>query len=115
MPEPSSTTRAASTPCMEEPDGDMLEAFDMCREMCFRIAWKPYMFSQTLPELLRGMRAETLLVWGDDDKVVPLSACDRYLTALPAARREIVSGCGHAVDMEKPEALAGLTIEFLKD
>jgi hypothetical protein len=30
-----------------EPSTDQLEAWDIAREMCFRIAWKPYMYSQT--------------------------------------------------------------------
>ena len=37
-----------------EPSTDQLEAWDIAREMCFRIAWKPYMYSQTLPHLLRS-------------------------------------------------------------
>ena len=39
---------------------DQLVAWDLCREMCFRIAWKPYMYSQTLPHLLGGVRAPAL-------------------------------------------------------
>ena len=39
-----------------EPSTDQLEMWDICREMSFRIAWKPYMYSQTLPHLL-GARA----------------------------------------------------------
>ena len=35
-----------------EPSTDQLEMWDICREMSFRIAWKPYMYSQTLPHLL---------------------------------------------------------------
>ena len=35
---------------------DQLEAWDIAREMCFRIAWKPYMYSQTLPYLLGAVR-----------------------------------------------------------
>jgi len=53
---------------------DQLVEWDLCREMCFRIAWKPYMYSQTLPYLLGGVRAPALVVWGDDDKIVPRSA-----------------------------------------
>ena len=34
-----------------EPPIDQLEMWDICREMSFRIAWKPYMYSQTLPHL----------------------------------------------------------------
>ena len=96
-----------------EPTGDMLEGFDICREMCFRTAWKPYMFSQTLPNLLQSMTAETLVVWGEHDKVVPISSCERYMASLPNARKEIVKGSGHAVDMEKPDDLASLVNSFL--
>ena len=96
-----------------EPSNDQLEEWDVCREMCFRIAWKPYMYSQTLPHLLGGVRAPALVVWGDDDKVVPLSAGRVYAKALPSARLEIVKACGHSVDMEQPEALARLVGDFL--
>jgi len=95
-----------------EPSTAQLVAWDICREMCFRIAWKPYMYSQTLPNLLRSMSAPTLVVWGEHDKVVPASAAEVYLAALPDARREVVAGSGHAVDMEKPDALARLVGEF---
>ncbi len=53
---------------------DQLVEWDLCREMTFRIAWKPYMYSPTLPHLLGGVRAPAFVVWGDDDKIVPKSA-----------------------------------------
>jgi pimeloyl-ACP methyl ester carboxylesterase len=96
-----------------EPTNDQLEMWDICREMSFRVAWKPYMYSQTLPHLLGAVRAPALLVWGDEDKVVPQSAAKRYLEALPNARLEIVKRCGHCVDMEQPEALAKLVTDFI--
>ncbi len=96
-----------------EPSGDHLEMWDICREMSFRIAWKPYMYSQTLPHLLCSVRAASLIVWGDDDKVVPQSAAKRYVEALPDAKLQIVKSCGHCVDMEQPEALAKLVTDFI--
>ena len=45
-----------------EPSVDQLEMWDICREMSFRIAWKPYMYSQTLPHLLGAVRAPALVV-----------------------------------------------------
>lgn len=92
---------------------DQLEAWDIAREMSFRIAWKPYMYSQQLPHLLGVVKAPALIVWGDDSKVVPLSAAHAYKKALPNARLEIVKGSGHAVEMEKPTELAKLVIPFL--
>ena len=93
---------------------DQLVAWDLCREMCFRIAWKPYMYSQTLPHLLGGVRAPALVVWGDDDKVVPRSAGELYARSLPEARLETVAAAGHCVDMEQPEALARLVVPFIE-
>jgi pimeloyl-ACP methyl ester carboxylesterase len=97
----------------EEPSNDQLVAWDIGREMSFRIAWKPYMYSQTLPNLLGAVHAPALLVWGDDDKVVPLSAGRRYAKALPNARLHTIARCGHCVDMERPDELAALVTGFL--
>ena len=96
-----------------EPSTDQLEMWDICREMSFRIAWKPYMYSQTLPHLLGAVRAPALVVWGGEDKVVPTSAGKRYVEALPNAKLHIVKSCGHCVDMEQPEVLAKLVTEFI--
>ncbi len=95
------------------PTTDQLEAWDVAREMCFRIAWKPYMYSQTLPYLLSSVTAPALLVWGDKDQIVPVSVANPYKSALPNARLEIIKDCGHCVDMEQPEKLAKLVTPFL--
>jgi pimeloyl-ACP methyl ester carboxylesterase len=92
---------------------DQLEAWDIAREMSFRTAWKPYMYSQTLPHLLGGVRAPALVVWGDDDKIVPKSAGELYARSLREARFETVAAAGHCVDMEQPEALARLVTPFI--
>jgi pimeloyl-ACP methyl ester carboxylesterase len=96
-----------------EPSTDQLEMWDICREMSFRIAWKPYMYSQTLPHLLASVKAPALVAWGDDDRVVPPSAAKRYVEALPEAKLEIVRSCGHCIDMEQPETLARLVTGFI--
>ena len=88
-----------------DPTTDQLEAWDICREMCFRVAWKPYMYSQSLPHLLAGVRAPSLVVWGEKDRVVPPSAGAIYAARLPGARHEVVAECGGAVEMEQPDAL----------
>ena len=96
-----------------EPSTDQLEAWDIAREMCFRIAWKPYMYSQTLPHLLGSVKVPALIVWGDKDKIVPVSTAKRYQAALPNAKLEVIENCGHCVDLEQPERLAGLVSTFI--
>ncbi|MGE3272740.1 MAG: alpha/beta fold hydrolase [Chloroflexota bacterium] len=95
------------------PSTDQLEAWDINREMTFRIAWKPYLHSQTLPHLLGGVRAPALVVWGADDRIVPLSCAHQYVQALPQARLEVIPNCGHCVEMERPDDLARLIEQFI--
>ena len=94
---------------------DQLVEWDLCREMTFRIAWKPYMYSPTLPHLLGGVRAPALVVWGDDDKIVPKSAGERYAALLPEARLVTVRAAGHCVEMEQPDELATLVSGFIDE
>ena len=94
---------------------DQLVEWDLCREMSFRIAWKPYMYSPTLPHLLGGVRAPALVVWGDDDQIVPKSAGELYARSLPKARFETVANSGHCVEMEQPDALARLVTGFIEE
>jgi pimeloyl-ACP methyl ester carboxylesterase len=96
-----------------EPPTTTLEQWDLNREMTFRIAWKPYMYGPTLPHLLGSVAVPSLVVWGRQDRVVPLECGERYAKALGRATLEVVEGAGHFVEMEKPEALASLVIRFV--
>jgi pimeloyl-ACP methyl ester carboxylesterase len=96
-----------------EPATAQLEQWDLNREMTFRIAWKPYMYNPTLPHLLSGMTTPTLIVWGRDDRIVPLECGERYAKSLARARLEVVDAAGHFVEMEKPDALARLVLDFV--
>ncbi len=96
-----------------EPSTEQLVAWDRHRESTFRIAWKPYLYSQTLEHLLGGIAAPALIVWGREDQIVPLECGERYRAALANARLEVLEDCGHFVDMEKPAELAALVTTFL--
>ncbi len=91
-----------------EPSTDQLEQWEINREMTFRIAWRPYMYSQTLPHLLGCVDTPALVVWGADDRIVPRSAGEVYAKALPNARLEVIPDCGHLVELERPDTLADL-------
>ncbi len=104
---------AAFTRVYGDVSTDQLEAWDIAREMSFRTAWKPYMYSQTLPHLLGGVRAPALILWGDDDRIVPVSAAAAWHRALPGSTLKTISACGHFAEMEKPAEVAGLTTDFI--
>src|SRR5215468_131594 len=95
-----------------DPPTPLLEQWDLNREMTFRIAWKPYMYNPTLPPLLGGVQTETLIVWGRENRIVPLGCGEQYARALGKSRLTVVDGAGHFVDMEQPETLATLITQF---
>ena len=104
---------AAFTTVYGEVSGEQLEQWDVCREMSFRTAWKPYMYSQTLPHLLGGVRTPALVIHGDDDRIVPISVAHSYTKALRTATMSTVAACGHFAEMDQPEAVGKLTSDFL--
>ena len=94
-----------------EPAPELKELWDFSREMTARLSWKPYMHSRELPHLLREVRTPALLVWGDDDRIVPPDAARLYAEALPNARLATIAACGHFAAFERPEELARLVAE----
>ena len=53
---------------------------------------------------LHRINVPTLIVWGDEDKLVPPQHAELWKKFLPNARIEIFKGAGHLVLDEKPEA-----------
>jgi len=83
------------------------------REMAARLLWKPYMRSHSLPALLQGIATPTLVVWGREDAIIPLSVGQRYARAIPGAMVRVLDRCGHLPEMEQPEAFAQVVLDFL--
>ncbi|WP_328857967.1 alpha/beta fold hydrolase [Williamsia herbipolensis] len=54
----------------------------------------------------------TLLIWGDDDAVIPVAHAHAAHEAMPASRLEILPGVGHFPQVEDPDAVARLLLEF---
>jgi pimeloyl-ACP methyl ester carboxylesterase len=95
-----------------EPTLDQLEQWEINREMTSRIAYKPYMYDQTLPQLIGGVNAPTLIVWGTQNRIAPLICGEQYREAITGARLETISGAGHFLEVEKPVELVKLVREF---
>ena len=78
------------------------------REMTTRLCWKPYMHDPSLIHLLPRVQIPTLIVWGENDRIVPLNAGERIADAMPNARLEVITGAGHLPHIEKPEKVIPL-------
>jgi pimeloyl-ACP methyl ester carboxylesterase len=61
---------------------------------------------------LGSIALPTLLIWGDDDRVVPPAHGERFAELLPDARLLTVRDCGHGLPFEAPEAVADAIADF---
>ena len=58
--------------------------------------------------------APTLLLWGDDDKLIPAAYAREFTSRIKNSRLEIIKNAGHMVMYEQQEALVGAIRKFLK-
>jgi len=64
-------------------------------------------------EDLSSLRQPTLLIWGREDRVIPLDASFLLLKQIPNASLYVLPQCGHWVQWEKAEAFNALVLEFM--
>lgn len=63
--------------------------------------------------MLGGVRAPTLVIWGAEDRWIPVADAERFAAAIPGARRVVFPACGHMPQEERPEETLRLVEEFL--
>jgi pimeloyl-ACP methyl ester carboxylesterase len=63
---------------------------------------------------LGEIAAPTLVVWGDDDPLVPVRDAWEFGELIPDARVVVYEDTGHVAMLERPEAFNGLVRQFLR-
>jgi pimeloyl-ACP methyl ester carboxylesterase len=68
-----------------------------------------------LHERLAGVTAPTLIIWGSDDLIVPVSHAYAAHTLIPNSELRIMRGCGHTPQLERPLEFNQLVLDFLSE
>ena len=63
---------------------------------------------------LSEIQAETLVIWGRDDRFVPLDVGLRVIWGIPRAEMHIFNQCGHWAQWEHADKFNRMVGEFLK-
>jgi pimeloyl-ACP methyl ester carboxylesterase len=79
-----------------------------------RLAWNPYLYDPKLPRRLRRATVPALIVWGNQDKLIPPVYAEEYKRLLPSAQVVYIDQCGHDPTIEQPEEFARMVVEFLR-
>ncbi|HJU29599.1 MAG TPA: alpha/beta hydrolase [Candidatus Binataceae bacterium] len=93
---------------------EQFEAWEDARAETARIAWKPYMFSLNMPQRLENIVGlPTLIIWGKQDPVVPLSAGELYHKRIAGSKLVTLDRCGHMPEIEKSADFVNEVLGFL--
>jgi len=71
-----------------------------------RLAWNPRMHNPQLPYWLHRIDVPTLLVWGEDDRVVPFACHAPFTRAIRQAELVALPQSGHALPIERAREIA---------
>jgi pimeloyl-ACP methyl ester carboxylesterase len=101
------------------PDGrgeldDELRRYQMLR-FGSRVGFRPpYFYNRTLTNRLHRIAAPTLVLWGREDRMVPLAHGETYARSIANAERiNVVEQAGHSVHVEMPGVTAQIVSAFL--
>ena len=71
------------------------------RHTTARLAWEPRLHDPHLPKWLHRIDVPVKLIWGREDRILPVGFVDEYRRLLPRAEIRIVENCGHLPHAEK--------------
>ncbi len=77
------------------------------------LAWKPYMHNPKLPYRLHRIHTPTLVVWGRNDKTIPMAHGQAWAKSIAGAQLATIDKCGHAPHLERPGEFVTLVRNFL--
>jgi pimeloyl-ACP methyl ester carboxylesterase len=75
-----------------------------------KLAWQPRLHDPHMQKWVHRIDIPTLVLWGDDDKLIPPAYGPAWRDLIPGAKLEVIKDCGHVPHLEKAdETLAVIT------
>jgi pimeloyl-ACP methyl ester carboxylesterase len=62
---------------------------------------------------LKSIHAPTLVVWGREDKLIPVARGEKFRDGIAGAKLVVIEQCGHLPQWEKPDEFNRATIDLL--
>jgi 4,5:9,10-diseco-3-hydroxy-5,9,17-trioxoandrosta-1(10),2-diene-4-oate hydrolase len=71
--------------------------------------------SAMLEEELCQIQHQTLIIWGEDDRVFPTTAGEAAAQIMPSAKLHRIQGAGHIPFLDQPKVFNELLLQFLRE
>ena len=68
-----------------------------------------------LANRLNSIKAKTLVIWGKDDRLIPVKYCEPFITKMENCKLLLIEKCGHRPHAEKPDLFNKVVIDFLEE
>jgi pimeloyl-ACP methyl ester carboxylesterase len=73
------------------------------RHTTARLAWEPRFNDPHLPKWLHRIDVPVTIVWGEQDKILPVGFASEFKKLIKNSKLEIIPQCGHLPHAEKPD------------
>ncbi len=70
-------------------------------------------YSNSVASDLKVMRKPTLIIWGENDRQIPLKLAQRLHHDIPESRLVIIPGAGHLILFDAPGQVASALVDFV--
>ncbi len=98
----------------DEPDEKSLMTAYQSMTALARLIWeRPY--DPKLASRLRRIQCPTLLLWGDDDRLVPPAYGEAYRNHIAGAKLHLIKDCGHLPMFEKEAEFVEVLTKFCRE
>lgn len=97
-----------------QPTEEQMDILLKNRFTATKLGWQPRWFNPDLEKWLHRIKLPALLVWGDDDKVMPPQYAALWRERLPDARLVMIEESGHLPHVEKADLVGRHMRDFLK-
>jgi len=111
--DPGSTLAKIVVP--DEPPEEMMVEVYKAASATARLAWNPPGHNPKLAGRLRRIKSPVLILWGDDDKLIPTPYAQAWAGLIDGARAELIPDCGHLLMIEGEKDFVAAVTRFLSE
>jgi pimeloyl-ACP methyl ester carboxylesterase len=98
-----------------EPTPEQVEVELKNRYAFARVAWEPRLHNPNLKKWLHRVRVPTQVLWGADDRLLPIGHGEEIARLIPGAVLRRIPDCGHLPQIEKAEAWIAAVAGFIAE
>ena len=82
------------------------------RHTVARLAWEPRLHDPFLHKWLHRIDVPVKIIWGEEDRILPVAYAREFGKLMPRAQVEIVPQCGHLPQAERPDLFCDIVLRF---